>query len=36
MLEQAYDTKEFNRVQRRLPVYGQRVGNVVHCIVTKC
>jgi hypothetical protein len=34
MLEQAYDTKELNRVQRRLMARGKLVGNVVNHWVT--
>ena len=34
MLEQAYDTKELNRVQRRLAIGGKLVGKPVHCWVT--
>ena len=34
MLEQAYDTKELNRVQRRLTLGGKLVGKSVHCFVT--
>jgi hypothetical protein len=34
MLEQAYDTKELNRVQRRLMARGKLVGNFVDRRVT--
>ena len=34
MLEQAYDTKELNRVQRRLAAGGKLVGNFVSGLVT--
>jgi hypothetical protein len=34
MLEQAYDTKELNRVQRRLMARGKLVGNFVNHWVT--
>ena len=34
MLEQANDTKELNRVQRRLATGGKVVGKFVNCSVT--
>ena len=36
MLEQAHDTKDLNRVQRRLTVGGKLVGKSVYCFVTGC